>query len=120
MSRLPVWPVAAATLFLGFALAQGTGVRALGGAVLLAGGAWCAWRAGRRVGWPAAVGVLVLAVVAFVLSHVAADLLGAWPSVLLAAAVLGATTWAVVDRARPGTRGAAAATPRARRGSPQR
>ncbi|MFC8193349.1 hypothetical protein ACFUMH_16970 [Cellulomonas sp. NPDC057328] len=110
MSRLPVWPVAAATLVLGFALAQGTGVRALGGAVLLAGGAWCAWRAGRRVGWAAAVAVVVVAVVAFVLSHVVADLLGAWPSVLLAAAVLGATTWAVVDR--PRTRGAAVATPR--------
>lgn len=112
MRRLPVWPVAAATLVLGFALAQGTGVRALGGAVLLVGGAWCAWRAVRRVGWGAAVAVLLVAVGTFVLSHVAADALGPWLSVLLAAAVLGATTWAVVDRARPRARGAVTA-PRA-------
>ncbi|QCB94107.1 hypothetical protein [Cellulomonas shaoxiangyii] len=100
MSRLPVWPVATVTLLLAFALAQGTGVRALGGAVLLAGGAWCAWRAVRRVGWGAAAAVLLVAVAAFVLSHVAADALGPWTAVLLAAAVLGATTWAVVDRPR--------------------
>ncbi|QGQ19799.1 hypothetical protein GC089_11955 [Cellulomonas sp. JZ18] len=114
MSRLPVWPVAAATLVLGFALAQGTGVRALGGAVLLGGGAWCAWRAVGRAGAVAAVVVLVVALAAFVLAHVAADVLGPWPSVLLAAAVLGATTWSLVDRARPRTRGAAGATPRVR------
>lgn len=98
MSRLPVWPVAAATLVLGFALAQATGVRALGGAVLLAGGAWCAWRAVRAAGVAPAVVVLVVAVAAFVLSHVAADVLGAWPAVLLASAVLAATAWALVDR----------------------
>ncbi|WP_309135639.1 hypothetical protein [Cellulomonas sp.] len=98
MTRLPVWLVAAATLVLGFALAQGTGVRALGGAVLLAGGAWCAWRAVRAAGRVPAVVVLLVAVAAFVLSHVAADVLGPWPSVLLAAAVLAATAWALVDR----------------------
>ena len=52
-------PVAAASLVLGFAVAQATGVRALGGLVLVAGAAWCAvrWRASAGTG--AAVALVV-------------------------------------------------------------
>ncbi|GIG32886.1 hypothetical protein Col01nite_20450 [Cellulomonas oligotrophica] len=96
-----MWVVAAAGLVLGFAAAQVTGLRWLGGAVLLAAGAWCVVRAWPRVGPARTVLVVAVALVAFVASHLAADVVGPWASVLTAAAVLGATTWWVVDRARP-------------------
>jgi len=41
---LPTAPVAAGSLIAGYLVARETGVRPLGGAVLLAGGAWCAYR----------------------------------------------------------------------------
>lgn len=95
---VPTAAVAAVTLVAAFAVAQLTDVRALGGAVLVLGVAWCAWRA-----WPAAGALRVLAVVGlgavcFVASHLLADTLGAWPSVLLAAAVLALGAAGLVDR----------------------
>ena len=92
------WPVASGSLLLGFAVAQLTGVRPLGGIVLVAGCAWCALRWLRSAG-AARTGALVLLYAAgFVLSHVIADTLGAWPSVLLVAAVVGAAAYALADR----------------------
>ena len=91
------WPVASGSLLLGFAVAQATGIRPLGGLVLVAGCAWCALRWLRAAG-PARTGVLVVVYLgAFVLSHVVADTLGAWPSVLLAAAVTGLAVYALAD-----------------------
>jgi hypothetical protein len=103
---LPVVPtavLAAATLVVGFAVAQGTGVRALGGLVLLAGVAWCAWRALPTAGVLRVLAVVVLGAACFVGAHVLAasvGFLGAWPAVLLAAAVLAAGTAALLDRRR--------------------
>ena len=94
------WPVASGSLLLGFAVAQLTGVRPLGGIILVAGCAWCALR-WLRAGRPRTIALVVLYVAAFVLSHVIADTLGAWPSVLLAAAVVGAATYALADSAAP-------------------
>lgn len=99
MRRLPTAVPAAATLVAGFAVAQGTGLRALGGAVLVAGAAGCAWHA--RSAGPVRVGAVVLvAAGCFVASHVLARAtpLGAWPSVAVAAAALGGATWLLVDR----------------------
>lgn len=108
MSRVPVAAVAAAGLVAAFALAQGTGVRWLGGLVLLVTAAWCLRVAVPRVGWWRPVVVLVVGLALFVASHVAADVAadvaGPWPAVLTAAAVLGATAWGLVDRARPRAR----------------
>lgn len=98
---LPVAPVAAGGLVLAFALAQGTGVRWLGGLVLLATAVACLALAVPATGWARPLGVVAVGLVAFVASHLAADLLGPWPAVLTAAAVLGATAWWLVDRARP-------------------
>jgi len=97
--RLPTAVLAAVTLVVGFVVAQGTGVRALGGVVLVAGGLWCAWRA-RAAGWPRVSAVLLVAVACFVGAHVLAGRtsLGPWPSVALAALVLGGATWLLVDR----------------------
>lgn len=98
MHRIPTALIAALTLVVGFAVAQTTGVRALGGAVLLAGGAWCAVRAWRPAGAARTVAVVAVAAACFVVSHVLAPHLGAWPAVVLVAAVLAAVTWVLVDR----------------------
>lgn len=94
------WPVASGSLLLGFAVAQATGVRPLGGLVLVAGCAWCALRWLRAGGWAGIARTAALVVVylgAFVLSHVVAGTLGAWPSVLLATAVTGLAVYALAD-----------------------
>ncbi len=98
---VPVAVVSAAGLVAAFALAQGTGVRWLGGVVLLLTAVWCLLVAVPRAGWVRALAVVAVAGAVFVASHVVAGAVGAWPAVLGAAAVLGATAWWLVDRARP-------------------
>ncbi|MBO3084613.1 hypothetical protein [Cellulomonas fengjieae] len=102
MSRVPTAVVAAVTLVVAFTVAQLTDVRALGGVVLVAGVVWCAVRA-RAAGWWRIAAVVVVGAVCFAGSHLLADPLGPWPAVLVAALVLGAVTYALVDRrsARP-------------------
>ncbi|WP_258726551.1 hypothetical protein [Cellulomonas sp. NS3] len=102
MSRLPTAVIAAVTLVVGFAVAQGTGVRWLGGVVLAAGLLWCAARSVRRAGPVRTAGAGAVALAAFAGSHVVADVLGPWPSVLLAALVAGVGVWLLVDRADAG------------------
>lgn len=82
-SRHGVAVVAGASLAVGFAVAQGTGVRNLGGAVLLLGLAWCVPCWVRRSGARVAVGLTVLFVALFAASHVLTLALGvpAWLSV---------------------------------------
>ena len=89
-------PTAAALTFLAaFGAAQLTGVRAIGGIVLVAGGAWCA-RAALRAAGPAATTALVaIALALFVVSHPLGHLIGAWPAVGVSA-VLVATAAAVL------------------------
>ena len=100
MSRAPTWPVAAGSLLLGFAVAQATGVRPLGGIVLVLAAGWCAvqWRA--RAGTFAALALVVLYLAGFAASHVIADTLGTWGAVLFVSAVVGAAAWVVADRRR--------------------
>jgi CHASE2 domain-containing sensor protein len=97
--------VAAASLIAGFAVAVSTGSRALGGAVLAIGGLWCiqAWR--RRHGKRTAVILACVGLGAFAISHVLALAIGAWPAVLLVAAVVAVVAWTQAD-----TRTARAAT----------
>jgi hypothetical protein len=91
------WPVASGSLLLGFAVAEATGVRALGGIVLVAGCLWCGLRWLRAAG-AVRTGTLVgVYIGAFVLSHVVADALGAWPSVLLAAAIVAIAAYLLAD-----------------------
>lgn len=98
--RTPI--VASLALVLGFAVAQGTGVRWLGGIVLLAGAIWCA------LAWRAAAGQLVAAlailvyVVGFAVSHPLGVLIGAWPSVVLVAVVCGVLAWLMTGRRERG------------------
>ena len=96
-ARAPVWPVAAAALPVGFAIAQASGVRPLGGAVMVALLGACAWRR-RSTPLVARLGVGVVAVVAFVGSHVTADALTTPGAVALAGAAVGAAAYALLDR----------------------
>jgi len=91
------WPVASGSLLLGFAVAQATGIRPLGGIVLAAGAGWCALRWRRAVGMARAAVLVVLYLAAFVFSHVIADALGTWPAVLLVAALVGLAALLVAD-----------------------
>jgi len=97
VDRIPTWPVAAGSLLLGFGVAQATGVRPLGGIVLVAAAAWCTLRWRRAAGTGRAAVLLCLYCAAFAVSHVIAGTLGAWPAVLLAAGVTGLATWALGD-----------------------
>lgn len=86
---------AAATFLLGFGVAELTGVRALGGFVLFAGGVWCARIALPLVGAgpTAALGGIALAL--FVLSHPLGHAIGAWPAVIVSAVLVAASAAAV-------------------------
>lgn len=97
---LPTWPVAAGSLVLGFAIAQGTGVRPLGGLMLVLAAGWCGLRWNALAGSAWALALLGVYLVAFVASHVLAHALGPWASVALVAAIVGAAAYAVADRRR--------------------
>ena len=90
-------PVAALSLLAGFAIADATGIRPLGGLVLLGAAAWCAWRWRAGAGTAIAAGLLALYAAAFAASHALGDILGAWPAVLAVASVVGAAAWALAD-----------------------
>jgi hypothetical protein len=96
---MPTWPVAALSLVAGFAVAEATGVRPLGGAVLAVAVGWCALRWRYAVGAGRAAALVALYLAAFAASHLLADATGAWPAVLLAALVVGAVVWRAADRA---------------------
>lgn len=98
MRRVPTAAVAAGSLIGGYIVARETGVRPLGGGVLVAGGAWCA-RSWLRSRGPAVAGTLVaVSTAAFVVSHPLAKRIGAWPAVLSVSAVTAAAAWALADR----------------------
>jgi hypothetical protein len=78
----------AATFIAGFGVAELTGVRALGGLVLLLGGAWCAVLALRLAGPAATVILGVIALALFVVSHPLGHVIGAWPAVGVTAALV--------------------------------
>jgi hypothetical protein len=93
----PTAPVAAASLIAGYAVAVGTGSRPLGGVVLAAGGLWCVREWARRNDARTALVLGAAGLAAFVLSHVLARAIGAWPAVLLVAAALAVATWLRAD-----------------------
>jgi hypothetical protein len=64
---------------------------------MLAGGLWCirAWTL--RHGIRTAIELTAVASTAFVVSHVLALAIGAWPSVLLVSAITAAVTWVRAD-----------------------
>ena len=92
--------IAAASFLGGFGVAELTGVRALGGVVLLAGAVWCAREALPAAGRGPTAAILAGAFVLFVLSHLLGHAIGAWPAVLLSSAVAGLLASVVVRRSK--------------------
>ncbi len=97
MRDTPTAPVAAASLIAGYAVAVGTGSRPLGGVVLAAGGLWCVWTWRSRHGTSTALKLAGVGLLGFVVSHVLALGIGAWPAVLVVAAVVAAAVWIEAD-----------------------
>ncbi|MHB8490964.1 MAG: hypothetical protein ACYDA6_01955 [Solirubrobacteraceae bacterium] len=97
MRPTPTAPIAAGTLIGGYAVAASSGSRLLGGVVLLLGGFWCIQTWMRRHGVRTAATLGGVGLGAFVLSHLLALAIGAWPSVLLVAAATAATVWSRAD-----------------------
>jgi hypothetical protein len=99
-TRFPSSLLVAVGLAVGFGVAQGTGVRALGGVVLAACGLGAAALWVRRRGWAVAVGLGLLYLAAFALAHVLALGVGlsAWLSVALVTIVAAGVTFGVADR----------------------
>jgi hypothetical protein len=94
--RLLVSAVVAVSLVLGFGVAQLSGVRWVGGVVLVVAGLWCALRIWRQRGIGPTVLVGVVYVAAFAVSHPLGAAIGTWPAVLVAAGVSGAVAYAVM------------------------
>jgi hypothetical protein len=100
----PTAPVAGGTLIAGYAVAAGTGSRPLGGVVLLIGGIWCILTWSRRHGARTAAILAGVGVGAFILSHLLALAIGAWPSVLFVAALMAVAAWSQADARAVGSR----------------
>jgi hypothetical protein len=104
MPPVAVSALAAASLVVGFVVAQATGVRALGGVVLVVALAVCARVWQRRAGSRAAGGLVVVYLAAFVALHLLAMAIGAWPSVLTAAVLVAVASQAAGRSDRVPTR----------------
>ena len=74
-----------------------SGVRPLGGVLLLIGGGWSAWRLWRMAGPVRTVIVGAVYVAAFAMSHPLGEVIGTWPAVF-AVAVIAALTSVWVGR----------------------
>src|SRR3954462_16046185 len=101
-TRFPSALLVAGGLAVGFGVAQGTGVRALGGAVFALGGLAAARLWVQRRGWAVALGLGALYVAAFVLAHALALGVGmsAWLAVSLVTLTAAGVTFAVADASR--------------------
>lgn len=98
MPRIATSLVAALSLVAGFAVADVTGVRPLGGLVLFGAALWCGLRWKATVGLPVAFALVGVYLLGFALSHPLGSAIGSWPAVLAIAAAVGAIVWAVADR----------------------
>ena len=99
-TRFPSSLLVAVGLAAGFGVAQGTGIRALGGAILVVCGVGAARLWVRRRGWAVAVGLGLLYLAAFVIAHVLALGVGlnAWLAVALVTLTAAGVTFGVADR----------------------
>jgi hypothetical protein len=94
----PTAPIAAGSLVGGYLVARETGVRPLGGIVLVGGGVYLTRRWAREAGPPLAGVLLATYLAGFGLSHPLAKRIGAWPSVLSVAAASAVASHLLADR----------------------
>src|SRR3954467_5097306 len=99
-TRFPSAAAGAVGVGAGFGVAQGTGVRALGGIVFAACGLTAGWLWARRRGLAVALSLGAAYVAAFVLAHVLALGVGlpAWLAVGLVTVAAAALSYRVADR----------------------
>jgi hypothetical protein len=96
---LPTAPLAAATLIVGYAAVVASGSRTVGGLVLVLGGALCIRIWTVRHGGRTAAGLAGVGFAAFVISHLLGLVVGAWPAVLIVAAIGATVVWSQADSA---------------------
>jgi hypothetical protein len=101
-SRFPSAVLVAVGLLAGFGIAQGTGIRALGGAVFALCGLGAAWLWAQRKGWAVATGLGIVYITAFVVAHVLALGVGlpAWLAVSVVTLSAARVTYTVADASR--------------------
>ena len=97
-TRVPTALLLALGLVLGFGLAEATGLRWLGGLVMLVANLLAIPRWLAAGGTRLAVALTVVFWACMVLSHPLAHQIGTWPSVLTVALVAAATAWLLADR----------------------
>lgn len=122
LDRMPTAPLAATGLIGGFAIAVGTGSRPLGGLFMAACGLPCIAVWLRRDGRRTAAGLTATGLIAFAASHVLGHVVGAWPAVIIVAALTAGCCWHFSDarRRRAGlSRPASADSPRTARRADQ-
>ena len=102
LTRLPTAPLIAAGLVGGFALAQATEIRPLGGAIMLAANAAALPSWWSKGGAPLSIGLSTVYWLGMGVSHPLAKEIGVWPSVLSVAAVSAAAAWGLADRRNTG------------------
>lgn len=100
LTRVPTAPLLAAGLVGGFAAAQRTGVRPLGGAAMLGANAVSARQWYAVGGAPLAVGLTAAYWTAMGVAHPLAKKVGTWPSVLGVSAAAAGAAWLLADRRR--------------------
>jgi hypothetical protein len=94
------WPIASGSLVLGFGVAELTGVRPLGGIVLVIGCGWCALQWLHTAGRARTAALVFIYLAMFALSHYISGhgpKLGAWPSVFVVSAITGLAVYALAD-----------------------
>lgn len=98
LTSVPTSVLAGGGLVGGFALAQATKKRELGGAVFLAATAAAVPRWRRTIGAAGAAALSGLSIAAMGASHPLAKKIGPWPSVAVVSGTVAATAWALSDR----------------------
>ena len=101
-------PISAGALIAGYAVAVLSGSRTVGGVVLAGLAVVCIAIWARRDGARTAAILAVIGLLAFAMSHLVGLVIGAWPAVLLAAAVVAIASWRLSDSRRAASSGASA------------
>ena len=101
LTSVPTAPLLATGLVGGFALAQRTGVRPLGGAAMLAANVIAARQWYAVGGAPLVAGLSAAYWTAMGVSHPLAKKVGTWPSVLGVTGISAGAAWLLADRRSP-------------------